>query len=303
MAKVIKGPIKFIDYDLFSIRKSEQQRHNRAARALQEELSRVGPSSIENLSEPINITALVERELDKAQRQANQIIKDAQKRANDIERKAQSQSDELLSNAQSQADDIREKAEQDVQKIKQEAHRKAKEAGKEEGLKIGKEEGLKIGHQEGYQQGYQEGLSSGEKEYRDAINYLKQLADEISSERESVFKKTESDFIGLVFDIAEKIVGEKISHNEVIYNTLKSALEYAISSESILVKVNPEDLDTLGKYREEFLAIVGESTSLEIIEDENVDKGGCILETNMGRIDAQISSQMNAIRDKLKVEK
>lgn len=299
MAKVVKGPIKFIDYGLFSVQ--ESGRHDRAAKRLQQELSVMGMPKVENLSEPVNITALVEKELNKAQKRANQIVQDAQERANEIERKAQSQSDELLSDAQSQVDDIREQAEQEAEKIKENTLQEAKESGKEEGFKMGKEEGLKAGHEEGYQKGYKEGLSEGKKEYEDTIDYIKQLGDEILNERESLFNEAESDFVELVFDIAEKIIGEKISHNEVVYNTVKNSLEYAIGSENILVKVNPDDLDTLGKHREEFLTIVGNSASLQIVEDKNVDKGGCILETNMGRIDARISSQMNAIKDKLRI--
>lgn len=300
-AKVIKGPIKFI-YGLFSIRESDQEQHDRSAINLQNELSIIDEPVTENLSEPVNIAAITERELNRAQQHANRIIESAQKRASDIEQKTRAKSDKLLSTAQLKADDERKKANQDAQKIKKEAHQKAKEEGKADGLKIGNEEGLKKGRSEGYQQGYKDGISKGHKEYEDAIDYVKKLADEILTEREAVRKKTESDLIGLVVEITEKIIGEMISRREMIYNVAKKALEYAIGSENILVKVNPEDFATLGKHREELLAIVGQSTSFEIVEDESVDNGGCILETNMGRIDAQISSQMDTIKETLGVK-
>jgi len=303
VAKVIKGPIKFIEYGLFSVRESEQEQHEEAARVLHKELSIIGEPNVENLNPPVNITAVVQKELNRAQKQANQIIIDAQKRANEIERRTKNESEKLLSNAKSEVDKRLQEANKQAQDIKKQTRQKAEESGKEEGFRKGKEEGLKIGKEEGYKKGYQDGISKGKDEYRDAIESIKKLANEVLSQRESVLQETESDLIELVISIAEKVINEKISKNEVVYNNVKKALEYAINSESILVRINPEDLATLGKYREEFLTIVGESTSFEIIEDENIDKGGCVLDTNLGQIDARISSQMEVIKGSLKPDR
>ena len=39
--------------------------------------------------------------------------------------------------------------------------------------------------------------------------------------------------------------------------------------------------------------------SVTIMEDTTVDRGGCIIETDFGQIDARISSQLHEIEEKI----
>ncbi|MCK5198941.1 MAG: flagellar assembly protein FliH, partial [Spirochaetales bacterium] len=39
--------------------------------------------------------------------------------------------------------------------------------------------------------------------------------------------------------------------------------------------------------------------SVTVVEDSTVDKGGCIIETDFGEIDARISSQLHEIEEKI----
>ena len=39
--------------------------------------------------------------------------------------------------------------------------------------------------------------------------------------------------------------------------------------------------------------------SVTVVEDSTVDRGGCIIETDFGQIDARISSQLHEIEEKI----
>jgi flagellar assembly protein FliH len=39
--------------------------------------------------------------------------------------------------------------------------------------------------------------------------------------------------------------------------------------------------------------------SIKILEDSTVDRGGCIIDTDFGSLDARISSQLHEIEDKI----
>jgi flagellar assembly protein FliH len=39
--------------------------------------------------------------------------------------------------------------------------------------------------------------------------------------------------------------------------------------------------------------------SVTVLEDSSVDRGGCIIETDFGQIDARISSQLHEIEEKI----
>ncbi len=43
-------------------------------------------------------------------------------------------------------------------------------------------------------------------------------------------------------------------------------------------------------------------SAITVLEDSTIEKGGCIIETNLGRIDARISSQLREIEDRIKKE-
>ena len=39
--------------------------------------------------------------------------------------------------------------------------------------------------------------------------------------------------------------------------------------------------------------------SVTVVEDSSVDRGGCVIETDFGQIDARISSQLHEIEEKI----
>ena len=112
-----------------------------------------------------------------------------------------------------------------------------------------------------------------------------------SDQRHDFIESTESDLVALAFDVAEKLVHHQISNDDVIYHTIKSMLDYTVDHEKVLIRVHPEELAKLEPHREEFLSQIKGVELLDIIEDVNIDQGGCLLETNLGTIDAQIDTQ------------
>ena len=50
---------------------------------------------------------------------------------------------------------------------------------------------------------------------------------------------------------------------------------------------------------DEFIKRIENVNGINIIEDSTVDKGGCIVETDFGAIDARISSQLAELETKI----
>ena len=123
------------------------------------------------------------------------------------------------------------------------------------------------------------------------IEQLKKMITQVADQRHDFIESTESDLVALAFDVAEKLVHHQISNDDVIYHTIKSMLDYTVDHEKVLIRVHPEELAKLEPHREEFLSQIKGVELLDIIEDSNIDQGGCLLETNLGTIDAQIDTQ------------
>ena len=67
------------------------------------------------------------------------------------------------------------------------------------------------------------------------------------------------------------------------------------------MRVNPGDLERMREHRDELLND-GEIKNFRIIEDQRVDRGGVVVETDGGTIDARISTQVNEAKRVLHIE-
>ncbi|ETZ18367.1 Flagellar assembly protein fliH [Borrelia duttonii CR2A] len=64
--------------------------------------------------------------------------------------------------------------------------------------------------------------------------------------------------------------------------------------------MNLDDIDVVSHQKHEFISKFDFIENLEIVEDVNIGKGGCIIETDFGEIDARISSQLDRIEERFK---
>ncbi|HKX11963.1 MAG TPA: FliH/SctL family protein [bacterium] len=142
--------------------------------------------------------------------------------------------------------------------------------------------------QQGFEQGKQEGLQNG----LEMLQRVKEL-------RQKLFDDNEREMVKLVFEIAEKIIGREFKENDkAIMNVIRLAISDAIG-EKIIVHINPQDYENVKKNEEELLQKVEKGKTLVFREDDTVKVGGCVVETDIGTIDAQLDTQLNAIKKAL----
>ncbi len=141
---------------------------------------------------------------------------------------------------------------------------------------------------QGFEQGKQEGLQNG----LEMLQRVKEL-------RQKLFDDNEREMVKLVFEIAEKIIGREFRENDkAIMNVIRLAVSDAVG-DKIIVHVNPQDYEKVKKNEEELLQKVESGKTLVFREDDTVKIGGCVVETDIGTIDAQLDTQLNAIKKAL----
>jgi flagellar assembly protein FliH len=86
---------------------------------------------------------------------------------------------------------------------------------------------------------------------------------------------------------------------EVVQRTVRAALAKLIDEEHAVVKVNPKDLDTLRKYRADLAQQFDSIKRIDVVADETIDAGGCMVQTDSVRIDGRLSSQLEKILNEL----
>lgn len=138
----------------------------------------------------------------------------------------------------------------------------------------------------GYEEGRQEGLAQ----------VTERLA-ALEVEREKLLRGEEKEIIAMVLEIAEKIVARELKKGAV-RDVVRQALTQAVGSR-LVVRVNPEDKE---KIEQDFSDLRGTSRTLALEEDESITPGGCLVETELGTVDARLETQWKAIRKALGVE-
>lgn len=152
------------------------------------------------------------------------------------------------------------------------------------------QEELERARAKGYAEGKEEGMACLTEE----ILKAKKM-------RESFFETAEPEVIQLVMSIAEKVIAKLAEeHKEVVRAIVRQALERSLG-DRITVRIHPEDLKRLKDEDLQFKDMLDRTKQLHFKEDESIQKGGCVVETEIGTIDAQLETQLKAIRKALGV--
>jgi flagellar assembly protein FliH len=133
-----------------------------------------------------------------------------------------------------------------------------------------------------------------------ALPALEQMIQTISTERLRWLQQWEQDGVRLAIGIAEKIIRQRLSAEpNIALKLLREALELAAGSQSLQVRLNPQDHAALGKQVDALVKQLGRVSTAEIVPDETVSPGGCVVQSEFGSIDQRIESQLARIAEEL----
>jgi len=103
------------------------------------------------------------------------------------------------------------------------------------------------------------------------------------------------------FLIASKVLKKSISESSIISETITDSIQKIIGANSILFRLNPTDLELIKESKESFLENNSYS-NIKFEADNRIDLGGCYVESEIGNVDARISSQLNELKSILTQE-
>ena len=182
--------------------------------------------------------------------------------------------------------------------IVEEAQRKAEEIEKsaQSAFEVEHQKAIEDGFHEGIERGYNEGKAEVER----LIARMQTVLERAQEKRTDILAETEQQIVDLVLLITRKVV-KVISESQkaVITSNVVQALRKVKNRGTVIIHVNVADLKLTTDHIKDFIASVEGIKSIQIIEDFSVDKGGCIIETDFGEVDARISSQLAELESKI----
>jgi flagellar assembly protein FliH len=182
---------------------------------------------------------------------------------------AEARAAQILAEAQAQAEAILEEAKKTALQTELDAY----ESGKAEG----------------YQAGYEAGLAS--------LDRLADLVDHAAIEWEDAIRSAERQLVELALAIAGRIVHRLSQEDEaMVLTAVMQALDHLAASPTVKVRVNPDDYELVTRHWAETRGPRYRDREWTFLADKNVAAGGCVLELEGGRIDAQLETQLQEVR-------
>ncbi|WP_029358831.1 flagellar assembly protein FliH [Borreliella garinii] len=222
----------------------------------------------------------------------------------------QIESDRLIEEARIKANEVLETAKQEADLLQREAIYKKESIETESNAEIERlareyEEKLKrdleVATAKGREEGYSKGYESGFEDFDKVMRKLHSIIASLIAERKSILESSSGQIVSLVMQIAIKVIKRITdSQKDIVLENVNEVLKRIKDKTQITIRVNLDDLDIVRHKKSDFISRFDIIETLEIIEDPNIGKGGCIIETNFGEIDARISSQLDKIEEKFK---
>ncbi|MBU1864642.1 MAG: hypothetical protein KKH94_13360 [Candidatus Omnitrophica bacterium] len=147
-----------------------------------------------------------------------------------------------------------------------------------------------------HQSGFEEGLRKGLEKLKPLEEMLRDTLTKINHFAEQYPHQLEPKVVNLILHIASKIIKDKLeSDRNIVIRTVQDTFKEITDKEYIKIRVHCEDIALMRKFQPQLLEMFHDIKKIEIVADDIVDKGGCIIETNEGRVDATIKTQLQKL--------
>jgi type III secretion protein L len=146
--------------------------------------------------------------------------------------------------------------------------------------------------QRGFEEGREEGLQQHTQKIAEALFKVQRMENEL-----------EPLYVRFVRECVEAVIHQELAINrDAIVGVVRKALQEARQQKEIIVRAHPEDVEALKRNERRLLEMLARATSVEIREDASLRRGGCIVVTELGTIDASLERQLDALQAAIEIE-
>jgi len=129
------------------------------------------------------------------------------------------------------------------------------------------------------------------RKYEEVYNILKEFDDK--------FVELEKSFERLVivtsFEMAKKVVQHEIESSSIVNDNVKISINKIIGANEVHLKMHPLDIEELNESSKNLINS-GSFNRIKIEPDDRIERGGCLIETEIGSVDARITTQLNELK-------
>jgi flagellar assembly protein FliH len=198
----------------------------------------------------------------------------------------------IIAAARAQADQVLAAARAEAARLTGEADARGFEAGLSRGMAEGRPRGEDAGRAEA--------LRAHGSQLETLVEAWTAALDRWVADRDGLILEAHRDLVALAVAIAETIVHRVIEHDPaIIVAQVEDALRLLSTPTAVVVSINPADHPVLEAAIPSLLERLRCCSQISLADDAGVDRGGCIITTAGGTIDAAIATQIGRIVDAL----
>lgn len=144
----------------------------------------------------------------------------------------------------------------------------------------------------GYAQGERAGLEAGAKRAEAMLRRLAQTLEELSGLRDAMVRQTERELVELSIAIARRVLHREVTVDPELTAALAHiALERLGGPMPATVRLHPDDYSSVTAGQ----VAPFSGRQVEILPDPGVARGGCVVESAFGVINASVDAQLDEI--------
>jgi flagellar assembly protein FliH len=156
---------------------------------------------------------------------------------------------------------------------------------------------------EGHADGLEVGLVEGRAEVAAALEALRSACAQVGAVRDATAEAVERDAVELAVQLAEKIVAGTLEvASERVVDVVRGALRRLGERRRVTVLVHPDDLELVRAASASFASELGGIEHCEVQAERRLERGGAIVRTDEGQIDASIETQLARARELVAAE-
>ncbi|MBN8217159.1 MAG: flagellar assembly protein FliH [Spirochaetes bacterium] len=227
------------------------------------------------------------------------LIRNTESEARRIIERAEAGAFQRIKTANEEHRQILEQAKREAEELVQKAKREA------EGVVRAAEERKAVLDKEAYDAGFAQGLEKafdeGKVELGRMLQRLEKILAETINKRNDIIESSEKQLVNIAILIARKVVKAITESDQaVILRNVSEALRKIKGRAQVTIRVNISDMELTTRHKDDFYRMLNNIENVNVLEDPNVEKGGCIIETDFGDVDARISAQLDEIETAIK---
>ena len=156
-------------------------------------------------------------------------------------------------------------------------------------------------YEEARRAGRQEGREEAKQDLLPSLVAFGHAGQSLIVFEEQLVARYTPQIVRLAVEIAEKIIGHALeAEPQMVASVLERAKREVAEAKQIRIWLNPADYKVLAETCPELIKIGSETgRTIEVVTSDDVSRGGCRLETEMGLVDATLPTQIEEIRRQL----